>query len=289
MAFLSETDQLLLAVRRRVGDRERSKIEDHEIVDAANEIAQRIFNDILLPADNGYGEYDATISFVADQETYTLPYGLIRFLWGGELDSSGNHTGTHRNIFRSERDLIAGLWLTERSIGVSAIPTTAETDVLKMFYVRSPVPIHIGEASAAAATTITLAANPTLGMTLTEDNAYLGARVRCLEGTTGSGEETTITAYEGSTRVATVSTWGTTPTGTIRYEIEPDLPKEANPYWYLQTTADLVQFRDDVMSDNAIVRLLMQTERERKSLTHVANTRFKRGRAPEWADDLAIH
>ena len=285
MAFLSETDQLLLAVRRRVGDRTRSRIEDHEIVDAANEASARIFQDVLLPADKGYGDYDSTYSYVADQEKYGLPWGFLKLHEAVWLDDDGEKTDSLEIIRRDEKHLRLGMWLDGREFGIAPVPTSNETDELKLYYTRLPMPIHEGIASAAAATTITFAAKPTVGFTLTEDDAYNGARVRCLEGTTGAGEETTITDYEGSTRVATVTAWGTTPTGTIRYEIEPDLPKEAQVYWYLETTLDLVQFRDDILSDVAITRLIAATGRARRSLLQVAHSRWSESVA---RDDLVI-
>jgi len=288
MAYIEgEIDRLLRNVRRMIGEPDPGEWTDQEIVDAANQLADRIFMDILLPADNGYGEYDATVSFVADQETYALPYGLIRFLWGGELDSSGNHTGTHRNIFRSERDLIAGLWLTERAIGVSAIPTSAETDVLKMYYVRKPVPIHKAEAQAVASTSITLGKTAQLGQILTQDNSYLGCRVQVLNADTNEGEIATATAHAGNTGVVTVA-WDNTPTGVVTYEVMPDLPPEAYDLWWTMT-ADQCLSDHDAGSNTRLTKLARDIGSAKKALQHAVNTRFKRGRAPEWADDLAIH
>ena len=288
MAYIEgEVTRLIRNVRRMIGEPDPGEWTDQEIVDAANQLADRIFMEILLPADNGYGEYDATISFVADQETYALPYGLIRFLWGSELDSSGNHLGTYRNIFRSERDLISGLWLTERAIGVSGIPSTAETDILKMYYVRKPVPIHKTEAQAVAATSITLGKTAQLGQILTQDNSYLGCRVQALNADTNEGEIATVTAHVGSTGVATVA-WTNTPTGVTTYEVMPDLPPEAYDLWWTMT-ADQCLSDHDAGSNTRLTKLARDIGSAKKALQHAVNTRFKRGRAPEWTDDLAIH
>ena len=71
----------------------------------------------------------------------------------------------------------------------------------------------LGTAQAGAATTITLdtAENTT-------DDAYNGATIELIGGT-GSGQVRTITNYVGSSKVATVSTWTTTPDNTSVYRM----------------------------------------------------------------------
>jgi hypothetical protein len=74
---------------------------------------------------------------------------------------------------------------------------------------------HTGTATAGAASTITLAAGASA-----VDNAYRGMLIR-LTGGTGSGQQRVITAYNGTTKVATVTpAWGVTPTGTTTYSVD---------------------------------------------------------------------
>lgn len=74
---------------------------------------------------------------------------------------------------------------------------------------------HSGTAAAGAANTITLA-----GTASAVDNAYRGMLIR-ITGGTGSGQQRIITAYNGTTKVATVSpAWVTPPTGTSTYSID---------------------------------------------------------------------
>lgn len=74
---------------------------------------------------------------------------------------------------------------------------------------------HTGTATAGTATTATLAASASA-----VTDAYRGMLIR-LTGGTGSGQQRVITAYNGTTKVATVSpAWGTTPTGTSTYSID---------------------------------------------------------------------
>ena len=96
-------------------------------------------------------------------------------------------------------------------------PATSYTAI----YNKVPPYPHQGTAQAAAATTITLATSATYGTVDTRDDYYTGAKVEIISGTTGAGQISRITDYNGSTKVATVNTWGVTPTGTIVYFIRP--------------------------------------------------------------------
>lgn len=72
-----------------------------------------------------------------------------------------------------------------------------------------------GVAVAANATTITLAANASA-----VDNIYNGSFVTILSGT-DSGDTQIITAYNGTTKVATVASWAVTPDTTSAYAVIP--------------------------------------------------------------------
>jgi prepilin-type N-terminal cleavage/methylation domain-containing protein len=73
---------------------------------------------------------------------------------------------------------------------------------------------NAGAAQAATSTTITLDAGAS-----SVDNAYNGMTVRTLTGT-GGGQSSVITAYSGSTKVATVApAWTTTPANATAYSI----------------------------------------------------------------------
>jgi len=70
-----------------------------------------------------------------------------------------------------------------------------------------------GTAQAGGATTITLAAAAS-----STDDAYNGYTIETTGGT-GSGQTAIISDYDGTTKVATVPTWGTNPDATTTYEI----------------------------------------------------------------------
>ncbi len=94
---------------------------------------------------------------------------------------------------------------------------------LKVWAVQTPVRQSYGTAEAGAATTITLMATATLGITSIEPNYYLGARIG-IESGTGAGQVRRISAFVSSTRVCTVPTWTTNPDSTSVYSIMLDLP-----------------------------------------------------------------
>jgi hypothetical protein len=76
---------------------------------------------------------------------------------------------------------------------------------------------NTGTAQAGTSTTITLAS----GASVTDD-IYNTMSVYITSGT-GSGQLRTITDYVGTTKVATVATWGTNPDATSVYEVMPSL------------------------------------------------------------------
>jgi hypothetical protein len=92
--------------------------------------------------------------------------------------------------------------------------------------------LHSGTAQAGAAGTLTLAA----GASSTTD-LYKGNRLKIYSGT-GAGQTRTITAYNGSTKVATVDwNWTTTPDNTSLYAVLPADGPSVNSSLQVATTA----------------------------------------------------
>jgi hypothetical protein len=82
---------------------------------------------------------------------------------------------------------------------------------------------HTGTAQAGGAATITLAAGASA-----VDNVYVGLQVRITAGT-GSGQAATIVGYNGTSKVAVVSTnWATPPNGTSTYSVDPGVTYRPN-------------------------------------------------------------
>lgn len=93
--------------------------------------------------------------------------------------------------------------------GVDGLAATAD-DVLLGF---RPA-LLIGKATAGGATTIALDSSSS-----DQDDAYNWMTITITSGV-GAGQTKIIQDYTGSTRIATVSTWGTTPDATSRYTID---------------------------------------------------------------------
>jgi len=115
-----------------------------------------------------------------------------------------------------------GLRLEGRTLRFDPVFSGA-TDTLEIMYVpNGDIRLHYGTGTSPTATTLTLAASPTLGTLDTRENCYVGCVLRVVSDTNGYIQERTITAYDRTTRVATVfPAFDPTPSGTITYEVAP--------------------------------------------------------------------
>lgn len=88
---------------------------------------------------------------------------------------------------------------------------------------------------------ITLPSSVTDGTLGTRPNEYVGMLLRILSSTTSVQEERLITAYDVSTRVATLAlTFNTPPTGTIVYEVVPIFSRTIKHVVALRTAIDIL-------------------------------------------------
>lgn len=116
------------------------------------------------------------------------------------------------------------------------------TDTLELTYMPNSEPLlHLGTAEAVTATTITLMATPTDGTLGKRPNEYVGMLVRVLSSTENVHEERLITAYNVTTRVATINkAWDNTPTGTLKYEVVPIYSRMIKHLVALRASIDLL-------------------------------------------------
>ncbi len=123
-------------------------------------------------------------SWLADESAYIE--------WQFTNGYYGLHAGTRDAVLESVRQVLTGTKAVALNPGSSA---------------------NSGTAQAGSGTTITLAA----GASATDDiyNAYTVT----ITGGTGIGEVQTITDYNGTTKVATVASWGTNPDSTSTYTV----------------------------------------------------------------------
>jgi hypothetical protein len=92
------------------------------------------------------------------------------------------------------------------------------------YYLAEPLLLSFGTAAAGAASTITLPATATGGVSVADDDYYNNEEISIIGGT-GIGQTATVSDYVGSTRVVTVSSaWGTQPDNTSVYTFMCELP-----------------------------------------------------------------
>ncbi len=175
---------------------------------------------------------DLTIS--ANTTTYMLPYTMGSFYGLYSENDSGC------KVFYDERSKYnpfgQGVWLEGHTLHIQSVGMMGIGTRLKMEWVPSGIArLHNGVCTISAdGLTVTLGATPNAGMLDTHDNAYSGGVLRILgvNGTTVTGnylQERNITAYDNTTRVATLDVAldpiPTTDDGYIYYEIAPAIHK----------------------------------------------------------------
>ena len=107
-----------------------------------------------------------------------------------------------------------------------------------------------GTAQAAAATSITLRATAS-----STADAYVGSTVYIVSATAGAGQQAIISAYNNTTKVATVPAWGTTPTGTITYQVRPTVTISHGSETPVPTTTATA--RVSAISGDTIIKITM--------------------------------
>ena len=195
-------------------------------------------NLVISAAEEYFGTL-TTLSFVAGTQEYAIPGNTIQLRLLERTDTTSRvilpiNINDRLQYEPTNSDYSTDItpnynYLWNNMLGFSPTPTESLSDNINVLYIRRLPDLSYGTASAAASTSLTLASTPSLGLTSNEDDYYNGATVKIISGTTGAGESRVITDYVGSTRVATVAAWTVTPTGTIVYNVECDIPQQFHP------------------------------------------------------------
>ena len=187
----------------------------------------------IVEEDPSFFVETATISLVADQETYALPINArlgSRIVMGENLSSNMNNPengplpAAHLRDYFSYQDSGSVInihpyysFMMEGSkIRIEPTPQAAEADAVRIWYVPSYGNMVEGFVGGAGADTIQFFdGSPnyasSYGIIDRRDDFYNGMEVRIIEGA-GIGQYKKITDYDGSTRTATVeSSWSETP------------------------------------------------------------------------------
>jgi hypothetical protein len=170
-----------------------------------------------------------TFTLVNGTEEYALPprCDVVRAVTTEDGDEYPQLTRFEQGL-RSETGLAAlelpigdyGWFVRGNYLTISPTPTEAVTWTL--YYDAWPAEMSYGTAEGGAAASITLMATPTAGVTSTDDDYYIGARLRVTAGIS-IGDTRTATDYVGSTRVFTTTAFTATPTTASVYAIMCEL------------------------------------------------------------------
>jgi len=191
---------------------------------------------IFKNAAQDYFAVKGTISFTSGTQEYSTPGNSVEIRYLEKTDCDPDEVIHPINIDQrldyvddenntDDDDTVTHhAYIFNRIIGFQPNMDTA-TNGINIFYIRR-LPDMLYGTCTATGTTLVLPATPTFGVTSTEDDKYNDARVKVISATTGAGQIKEVADYVGSTRTCTVSTWGTTPTGTIVAEIMCDIPEE---------------------------------------------------------------
>ena len=204
-------------------------ISDHEFTAYGNH-AQRLIASKIMEADQNFFEQsDQTLGFVKSQEEYLLP----AFLWDRKItrvtrtdlsepkqlhyirfqEKEHYHSAT---LFSSGTALSGEVYyLRNNYLGLKPTPQSTIAKNILIHYLRLPHEMHLAQMKTVTSTTMTMplattGAAPLMqaGRLANTPNYYVGARLRVLANliVNGRGFETEITAFNVSSRLATVDT-----------------------------------------------------------------------------------
>lgn len=202
-------------------------------------IFTRLLNGAGAESELGYTE--KLITFVEDQEYYRLPPLFRQFKrlelrdgndprivlhWLPSLDTFG--TGPGVRILRDQNTF-------------QVVPKTPANWVgdWTLCYRRGPARLHDGTAQANDATSIDCPAVPTNGEIVTLEDYYAGCVVNIFDGDDGFPQTNVCTGSHFETDHVVLEfdgqAWDPVPTGTVKYEIMPELPLPLDSLYALDT------------------------------------------------------
>ena len=240
-AFL---DRYLASVDRNLGDPTQAK--RYPIADKLSDLRTvevQIWEKLLSASgqESTIGRCEHTITLQDGVSFYTLP-GNFRQFMGFERRENGD-----RNMIMSTMPSISmydsgpGVEVLDAHQGmmVRPEPDLSEDQDWTLIYTKGPVLMHYGTAASVTSTTLVAPASPTRGELVAMDDYYAGSILRVYSASAGMFQSRVISAYNATTRTFTLRTaWGTTPTGTILYEICPALPEPYDAIYALDAAID---------------------------------------------------
>jgi hypothetical protein len=235
--FLSDVVSLIRKATDEPGA--SAKYTDGDIVELIQVGMDTVMTDIHVNTDHPI-IIRYSITLVDGTQDYILPPNVAELIRVAKINST---TGLpdYEIWPGSYMNPIGSGWVLEGNV-LRLLRNWVSTDTLELMYMPNSEPLmHKGTAEDVAASTITLMATPTDGTLGKRPNEYVGMLVRVISSTENVQEERLITAYNVTTRVATINkAWDTTPTGTLVYEVIPIYSRMIKHLVALRASIDLL-------------------------------------------------
>ncbi len=235
--FLSDVVSL---VRKATDEPSQSpKYTDGDIVEYLQAGMDAVLTDIHVNTDHPI-IVRYTITLVDGTQFYILPPNVAELMRVAKINSNSGLAeyevwpGSHMNPGGHG-------WKLEGNV-LRLLRDWDSTDSLELMYIPNSEPaMHKATASSNDATTVTFPTSVTDGTLGKRPNEYVGMLLRILSSDQNYVEERLITAYDVTTRIATVAkAWDTTPTGTVVYEVVPIFSRTIKHVVALRTAIDIL-------------------------------------------------
>jgi hypothetical protein len=235
--FLSDVVSLIRKATDEPG--QSPKYTDGDIVELVQAGMDAVMTDIDINTDHPI-VVRYSITLVDGTQYYVLPPNVSQLIRIAKINSSTGlpeyevWPGSHMNPGGHG-------WKLEGNV-LRLLRDWDSTDTLElMYYPNSEPAMHKATASAIDATTVTFPSSVTDGTLGLRPNEYVGMIIRILSSTQNYQEERLITAYDVTTKIATVAkAWDTTPTGTVVYEVVPIFSRTIKHVVALRAAIDLL-------------------------------------------------
>lgn len=227
-------------------------LSDHEMAAYINRAQDQIVTRILEADRNFFEDSDQSLGFISGQEEYDLPRQIwnrkITRVTQTDVNPPDGFELTYRPFQQAKREGGAGwpagqeasiYYLRDQKIGIKPTPQRTVSANLLIHFLRKVQELHWAQVESPGATsftmpTSTVATPPYLkaGRISTEQNYYVGARIRMIGGT-DRGLERRITAFDVATRIATIdSAWTPANVQNQDYVILTPIPDEYHQLLY---------------------------------------------------------
>lgn len=223
MSFLSD----VIAEVRRLTDEPavNAKVTDSDIINIAGIQYSKIFSDLTRVL-----KYPPSVVFQitalssATEQVYVLPPHVEHILCIEQVISTSDPTRCSLFSPHAWQNPSGTGMRVEGNLLIIDKGAVADGTIMRIHYVPSATSkMHSGTAGTVAASSVVLAATPTLGALDTHYQAYAGHILRILSASTNNYvQERQISSYDHTTRIAILrAALSPLPTGTITYEVVP--------------------------------------------------------------------